>query len=382
MPTLDWITVKGFKSIKSIEELDLRPINVLIGSNGAGKSNFMEVFSLLNAIRLGGLRDYVMRCGGADKILHFGSKATPYLSVRIHFENEKRRYRDYIIKLAPDNADGMFPSSELVFTTDKQDIDDEVDGAGFDLKGRGGEAGIYISEERSGAITYVREHLLRWRLYHFLDTSASSPIKKTVALNDNRFLRHDGSNLAAFLYYLREVHGRSYDMIRRTVQLVAPFFDDFFLEPLALNEDTIRLEWRHRGADGDFDAPSLSDGTLRFIALATLLLQPRELHPSVILLDEPELGLHPSGITILASLIKQASTETQIVVATQSPLFIDHFMPEDVLVAERVEGATQFTRLEGEKLKIWLEDYSLGQLWEKNEFGGRPTPEDIGRESA
>ena len=382
MSTLDWITVKGFKSIKSIEELDLRPINVLIGSNGAGKSNFMEVFSLLNAIRLGGLRDYVMRCGGADKILHFGSKATPYLSVRIHFENEKRRYRDYIIKLAPDNADGMFPSSELVFTTDKQDIDDEVDGAGFDLKGQDGEAGIYSSEERSGAIPFIRKHLSHWRLYHFHDTSASSPIKKTVAVNDNRFLRHDGSNLAAFLFYLREVHGRSYDMIRRTVQLVAPFFDDFILEPRRLDEDTIRLEWRHRGSDGYFDAASLSDGTLRFIALATLLLQPRELRPSVILLDEPELGLHPYAITIIASLINQVSTETQIVVATQSPLLLDNFSPEDVLVTERVDGATQFTRLDGEKLKIWLEDYSLGQLWEKNEFGGRPAPEDVGRESA
>ena len=203
-----------------------------------------------------------------------------------------------------------------------------------------------------------------------------------MAVDDNDFLRHDGSNLAAFLYYLREKHGRSYDMIRRTVQLVAPFFDDFILEPRRLDEDTIRLQWRHRGSDDYFDAASLSDGTLRFIALATLLLQPIELRPSVILLDEPELGLHPAAIAILAFLINQASMETQIVVATQSPLLLDHFKPEDVLVTERVDGATQFTRLEREKLKGWLEDYSLGQLWEKNEFGGRPAPEDLGRESA
>ena len=321
-----------------------------------------------------------MRSGGADKILHFGSKTTQQLSIETSFENVKRKYN---IDLAPDDADGMFPSNENVYTSVKQEqISDESFSTDYGLSGRGGEAGIYISEERSGAITYVREHLLRWRLYHFLDTSASSPIKKTVAVDDNDFLRHDGSNLAAFLYYLREEHGRSYEMIRRTVQLVAPFFDDFFLKPLKRNKDTIRLRWWHRGSDDYFDAASLSDGSLRFIALATLLLQPIELRPSVILLDEPELGLHPAAITILASLIKQVSTETQIVVATQSPLILDHFEPEDVLVAERVEGATQFTRLEGEKLKIWLEDYSLGQLWEKNEFGGRPTPEDIGRESA
>ena len=380
MPTLDWITVEGFKSIRSIEELELRPINILIGANGAGKSNFIGVFSFLNAIRLGGLRDYVMRCGGADKILHFGSKTTQQLSIEIGFENGKRKYN---IDLAPNDADGIFPSNENVYTSVKQEtIPDYPSPTLYALFGREGEAGIYNSKERSGAITYVREHLLRWRLYHFLDTSASSPIKKTVAVDDNDFLRHDGSNLAAFLYYLREKHGRSYDMIRRTVQLVAPFFDDFFLEPLVLNEDTIRLEWRHRGSDSYFDAASLSDGSLRFIALATLLLQPKELRPSVLLLDEPELGLHPAAIVIIASLIKQVSTETQIVVATQSPLLLDHFKPEDVLVTERVEGATQFTRLDREKLKIWLEDYSLGQLWEKNEFGGRPTPEDIGRESA
>ena len=379
MPTLDWITVKGFKSIKSVD-VELLPINVLIGSNGAGKSNFMEVFSLLNAIRLGGLRDYVMRCGGADKILHFGSKTTQQLSIEIGFENGKRKYN---IDLAPNDADGMFPSNENIYTSVKQEtVPDYPSPTLYALLGGNGEAGISNTEQRSGAITYVRKQLFHWRLYHFHDTSASSLIKKTVAVDDNRHLRHDGSNLAAFLYYLREKHGRSYDMIRRTVQLVAPFFDDFILEPRRLDEDTIRLEWRHRGSDGYFDAASLSDGTLRFIALATLLLQPRELHPSVILLDEPELGLHPYAITIIASLINQVSTETQIVVATQSPLLLDHFEPEDVLVTERVEGATQFARLEGEKLKIWLEDYSLGQLWEKNEFGGRPTPEDEGRESA
>ena len=380
MSTLDWITVKGFKSIKSVEELDLRPINVLIGANGAGKSNFLEVFSFLNAICLGGLRNYVSKSNGADKILHFGSKTTQQLSIEIGFENGKRKYN---IDLAPNDADGMFPSNENVYTSVKQEtIPDDAFSTLYALLGGDSEAGISSTKQNSRAITCVREHLFHWRLYHFHDTSVSSPIKKTVPLNDNRYLRHDGSNLAAFLYYLREVHWRSYDMIRRTVQLVAPFFDDFFLEPLALNEDTIRLEWRHRGSDGYFDAASLSDGTLRFIALATLLLQPIELHPSVILLDEPELGLHPAAIAILASLIKQTSVETQIVVATQSPFLLDHFEPEDVLVTERVEGATQFARLEGEKLKDWLEDYSLGQLWEKNEFGGRPTPEDVGRESA
>ena len=155
--------------------------------------------------------------------------------------------------------------------------------------------------------------------------------------------------------------------------------DDFALEPLALNEDKIRLEWRHVGSEAYFDASSLSDGSLRFIALATLLLQPASLRPPVVLLDEPELGLHPVAITLLASMLKHAAVESQMIVATQSPVLLNHFEPEDVLVADRVNGATQLGRLEDDRLQSWLEDYSLGQLWEKNEFGGRPVPERTSR---
>jgi predicted ATPase len=154
--------------------------------------------------------------------------------------------------------------------------------------------------------------------------------------------------------------------------MVAPFFDDFQLNPDPLNEEAIRLTWKHKSSDQYFGASSLSDGTLRFIALATLFLQPDTFRPSVILVDEPELGLHPYAIAMLASLVKQVSRETQVILSTQSPLLLDHFQPEDVLVADRVGGGTQFTRLDSSRLETWLETYSLGQLWEKNELGGRP----------
>lgn len=369
MSALDWITVKGFKSIRSIERLEIRPINVLIGANGSGKSNFIGVFSFLNAICAGDLENYVSQNGNANRILHFGSRITPQLVIHISFQNERNQYE---IVLNADDFDGLYPSDERVYFWDKAKHAQPYEKS---LNRQGGEVGISSSQSKSGIPWHVRRALDSWRLYHFHDTSSKSPMKQTMQLDDNRYLRPDGSNLAPFLYFLREKHGKSYDMIRRTVKLVAPFFDDFNLEPRALHEDQIRLEWRHHGTDSYFDATSLSDGSLRFIALATLLLQPKKLRPSVVLLDEPELGLHPSAITILASLIKHASVETQIVLATQSSLFLDQFNPEDVLVAARMEGATQFTRLEEEKLKNWLADYSLGELWEKNEFGGRPAPE-------
>lgn len=340
---LDYITVKGFKSIASIEKLALRPINVVIGPNGSGKSNFIEVFSFLREVREGRLQDYVRRAGGGQ----------------------------YELTLQPTENDSLYPATETAYFWDKTRYPERPYGRGLAPRGR--EAGI-SDPGVTGTAAWVRKHLDRWRLYHMHDTSPVSPMRKTAKIHDNAFLRPDGSNLPSFLHLLQRRHPDSYGLIRRTVQRVAPFFDDFLLQPDPLNEETIRLAWTHKGSDQHFGASALSDGSLRFIALATLFFQPERYRPSVILVDEPELGLHPYAITLLASLVKQASAATQVLLSTQSSLLLDHFEPEDVLVADRVDNATQLTRLDRAPLASWLEDYSLGQLWEKNEFGGRPTP--------
>ncbi len=338
----------------------------MIGSNGSGKSNFIGVFSFLHAIREGQLRAYVTAAGGAEKVLHFGSKTTPEIRFLFSFADGTSLYD---LTLTPTEEDGLFPSREVVHWEDRT----KRRFAELVPRQQGREAGISNPEEPRAQ--WVGDRLVRWRVYHLHDTSSSSPMRKTAKLDDNDFLRSDGSNLAPFLYYLRERHEDSYSLIQRTVQGVAPFFDDFQLKPLELKPDNIKLEWRHTRSDQYFDGSSLSDGTLRFIALATLFLQPEEYRPSVILVDEPELGLHPYTIEMLASLIRQASVGTQVIVSTQSSLLLDHFEPEDVLVADRAGGGTQLTRLSAGQLGVWLERYSLGQLWEKNEFGGRPVPE-------
>ena len=367
MAELDYITVEGFKSIKSIEELKLGPLTVLIGPNGSGKSNFLGVFSFLNATREGRLHEYVIKAGGADKVLHFGTRATKQMFIHISFREGVNRYE---ISLVPTAIDELVPQDEYTYFWNRNQYPSPL---GVPIPRAGREAGI---GKASGPIaTYVRRHLDGWRLYHFHDTSVDSPMKKTADVNDNRYLRPDGSNLAAFLYLLREKHEDSYRSIAGTVRQAAPFFRDFQLEPQRLFTDKIRLEWEHEATDEYFDSSSLSDGTLRFMALATLFLQPKNYRPSVILVDEPELGMHPYAITLLASLMKQASVETQVIVSTQSSLLLDHFEPEEVLVADRVDGATQLTRLESSNLESWLESYSLGQLWEKNVLGGRPARE-------
>jgi predicted ATPase len=330
---IDSITIRGFKSIASIESLRLAPINILIGANGSGKSNFIGVFAFLSAIRQGRLREYVLKSGGADKILHFGSKIIETIRICLSFQNNQINLD---VGLAKSEDDGLYQE----WGTDR-----------------------------------FPQTLHGWRIYHLHDTADSSPMRKTARLDDNRGLRADGSNLPAFLYLLQEKHPESYSLIRRTVQSVAPFFDDFSLAPLNLAPDSIKLEWRHRNSEQYFDAANLSDGTLRFIALATLFLQPESFRPSIILVDEPELGLHPFAIEQLAAMIRYASRAAQVIVSTQSSLLIDHFEPEDILVANRIEGGTQIARLNSADLKDWLAEYSLGQLWEKNELSARPAPE-------
>jgi predicted ATPase len=365
-PELDYITIKGFKSIKSLEKIELRSINVIIGPNGSGKSNFIGVFSFLHAIREGQLQDYVRKAGGAEQLLCFGSKVTEEIKITISFCEEVNQYE---LILKPTADDSLYPASEWASFWDKSYKGPY--NVGLTALANGQEAGISDPYSKRTA-SWVRTRLGRWRLYHVHDTSPSSPLRKTAKINDNAFLRPDGSNLPAFLYLLQEKHPDEYSMIRRTTQRAAPFFDDFLLTPDPLNEESIRLAWKHKNSDQYFGVSSLSDGTLRFIALATLILQPEKFRPSIILVDEPELGLHPSAITMLASLVKQVSQKTQVILSTQSPLLLDHFQPEDVLVADRVDGSTQLTRLDPTKLAVWLDDYSLGQLWEKNELGGRP----------
>jgi predicted ATPase len=330
--TIQSITIEGFNSIRSIRDLPLRPINILIGANGSGKSNFLEAFRFLGEANEGHVDSYVAYYNGANKILHFGSKTTRKIHVVTRSSN------------------GFFLDANYSYT-----VDDGLSGATS--------SGGFI---RSGPT---------FNLFQFHDTGNFSPFKNTNQLDDNRSLRANGSNLAAYLYLLSKRYRDSYESIRKVVQQVAPFFDDFQLAPLALNPDTIKLEWRHKNSDQYFNASSFSDGTLRFIALATLFLQPVELRPSVILVDEPELGLHPYAIGLLASLIREASKETQVIAATQSSLLLDYFDPEDVLVADLVDDATAVRRLEADRLADWLKEYSLGQLWEKGELERMPVNE-------
>ena len=355
---IDAISIKNYKSIKELEDFKLSKLNILIGANGAGKSNFISFFKMLNMMIEKKLREYTKTIG-ADNILYFGKKKSSEIVGKIDFGRNK-----YGFNLKPTEDDILFFAEERTYYLSQTYN-------GFETERVIGQSN---SETRlfdcPSVCEYVRNALLSWRVYHFHDTSSTAGVKQYCELSTYRRLTHDASNLAAFLYLLKQKYENSFFMIEETIKLIAPYLDRFILEPDALNEERIRLEWQESGSDKVFNANHLSDGTLRMICLTTLLLQPNP--PDTIIIDEPELGLNPYAISVLASLMKSFAVDKQLIVSTQSVTLINHFEPQDIIVADKENGASVFRRLEAHELDDWKENYTLGEIWEKNIIGGRP----------
>lgn len=359
---LSRIVLQGFKSIRECD-LRLKELNVLIGANGSGKSNFISFFQMIQQILSENLQLYISKQGGPDALLHFGRKKTKRISAELYFGNN-----GYKFALEPTQDNRMVFAEEKFLSNSYDSL--TVMAGHF-------ETIFKIMVEHTEDLTEVFNHTVpvmkSWRLYHFHDTGESALVKQRQAINDNIYLRSDAQNLAAYLYLLKEQYQTHYQRIVKTIQLVAPFFGDFHLRPHPDNKDQIELEWMEKGEDIPFKAYQLSDGTLRFICLATVLMQPEDHQPDMILIDEPELGLHPYAINVLAALLRSASKSKQIIVSTQSVGLLNEFEIGDVIVADRSEGWTHLHRLPENELEKWLDEYSLGELWQKNILGGRPS---------
>ncbi len=366
---LERIVLQGYKSIRDVE-IHLRPVNVLIGANGSGKSNFISLFQFMNRVVNQGMQKYVAQAGGADQILFYGRKTTERLHVELWFQKKGDFVNGYQCSLIPTAEDLLVFEEEYTYFQDRSRYSRPYLSLGSN---RIHEETLLVDwAQQDNVSKHVLKALRSWQLYHFHDTSESSKIKQTGDINDNLFLRPDASNLAAYLYMLRETKPEYYRNIVETVRMAAPFFGDFVLRPSPFNPEKIRLEWHERGSDMLFGPHALSDGTLRFMCLSTLFLQPPEYLPATIVLDEPELGLHPYAIALLANMIRSVSEHSQVILATQSVTLVNQFSIEDILVVDRAEKETTFRHLSEEEMASWLEDYGLGDLWEKNLLGGRP----------
>ncbi len=367
---LTGVCLSGYKSIKKLDDFELRSINILIGQNGAGKSNFISFFKLLNWMTggTGGLQSFVGKGGGAALHMFEGPKTTSQVQAHLKFQAPKG-LNEYKMALARDAADKfVFMDEGYNFTKTGYPVTE------FISLGSGHKESMLIEEARSDSQTaktasYIYSLLKQCAAFQFHDTSDEAKIKQHWNVNENMYLRGDGANLAPYLLWIRENHPRNYRLIVRTLKMIAPFFEDFILEP---DSNSVLLRWNETGSDMNFVAGQASDGTLRTMALITLLLQPEEKLPSVMIIDEPELGLHPSAITILSGMIKSVSNHCQVILATQSSAFIDHFEPEHIIVVEREGRESTFRRLVADELAGWRENYSMGEIWEKNIIGGRP----------
>jgi predicted ATPase len=355
------MSITGYKSIKQLVDFELRDLNVLIGANGAGKSNFISIFKMLNEMYEGQLQVYVQKQGGPDALLHFGRSVTDRFHAEFYFGNN-----GYKFDLLPTN------DNRFVFETEVSWFKGvHYPGHSSFTLGKGHpESNLKSATDLYSP--YVRPAVSNWRVYHFHDTSDTAKVKQKHAVNDNLRLKPDAGNLAAYLRMLRVDHLPDYKRIVDTIKMVAPFFGDFVYREGDI--DQIELEWTQAGRpDTPFKAHMLSDGTLRFICLVTLLLQPVALLPQTILIDEPELGLHPYAIAVLAEIFKQVSEQRQLIVSTQSVELVNELTPEDIIVVDQDNGASTFKRFTSEELAGWLEEYHLGELWKRNIIGGRPS---------
>ena len=370
MPHIEHLSIRGFKSIRKLEKFELKPLNVLIGANGAGKSNLLSLFKMISAISQRRLQLFVKNQGSPDALLFGGRKLTSGIEVALSFENYDYGYE---FSLEP-------TADSVAFSGEKLSIG--LGGLGW-LSGSSesqmANLDSYMTEMHpeeyayAEVASYILPDMQRWCVFHFQDMSDTARVRNQSEVRDNLRLRPDAGNLAPFVRHLREHYPDHYRRIRDVVRLSAPFFKDFVYRKNLRLDDSMDLEWEAWGdPDTAFGPRQLSDGTLRFICLATLLNQPESLRPNLILIDEPELGLHPFALTLLAEMIQQAADLQQVIISTQSAELVNDLEPEDIVVVDRKNKESVFRRLDSEPLASWLEDYSLGELWKMNVLGGRP----------
>ncbi|CAK8722354.1 ATPase AAA-type core domain-containing protein [Candidatus Electrothrix laxa] len=308
------------------------------------------------------LKTYIADGGGSDDFLFNGPKITEHIEVKTIFGENSYRF-----KLAPTRDETFIIVDEARY----------YDGgsSGWWGMGSGHTVPELLKERKKRGVSggrnvssYIYDAISSWQIYHFHDTGKTASMRRFETVDDSDYLRFDAANIAPFLLYLQNNERNVYSQIVDTVRLVAPFFDNFVLKPN--RNEKVRLRWRQKGSDYPLKPHQLSDGTLRFICLTTALLQPDP--PATIIIDEPELGLHPYAIDILAELIYAASEKIQLIISTQSPALVDCFEPKDIIVVNRKNGTSVFNRLDKNELSSWLEDYSLGELWQKNIVTGGP----------
>ncbi len=358
-------TIRGYKSIKEILQFEPRPVNILIGPNGAGKSNFISFFKFLSWMLNsdGKLQEYVSYLGGANDILHDGADVTKNIEAEIAIQTRTglNEYKFSLMFAKPDKL--VFKEEKYRFSKKNMTCEANWSSCGV------GHVEAQLPEVSNQTANTILNLLRKLIVYQFHNTSDTAPMRLKWSAADGRWLKQNGENLGSFLYRIQREERAYYIRIVKYIRLVLPFFDDFDLYE---EFGQILLRWKEKGTTKSFNAGQASDGMLRTIALISLLAQNPKDMPAVLFLDEPELGLHPSAIDAVAGLIKAVSAHCQVFVATQSISLVNNFVLDDLVVIDRRDRSSEYNRPDSEKLEAYLDEFSTGQIWEKNIIGGRP----------
>ena len=365
---IESLHVKGFRSLADVRIAHLPNPAVLLGANGSGKSNMLRFFEMMTAmLQEQRLAHFVQYHGGADDQLFRGNTTTNRIdaSVGLAADAGPHEYRFCLDYAHPDRL--LFSDEALRFG-DAGNMVWHCFGSGHDearlAYGKGEVDGA--CERAARTFKGFFEHCV---VHQFHDTSATSRFKVRWDAEESFRLLPHGGNLPSILLYLSRHKKERFDAICYYVSRVLPGFRRFAIEE-AYGKTFLR--WEAYGSPKTFGAHLTSDGTLRFFALVTLLNLPLDVLPQIVLLDEPELGLHASAITLIAEMVKSVALKRQVIVATQSPIFVDFFQPDELVVLELDDSQTLVRRPSELALGQWLEEYTMGEIWRKNLIGGRP----------
>ena len=372
-PMIESLRVRGFRSLSDIELSGLPPAAVLIGPNGSGKSNILRFLDLLrHMLRHRQLGRFVERHGGAGDQLFGGAETTDRITAEVTLKIDGERY-DYHFVLEYAHPDRFFFGEEAFRRRSNghpaakgwQDLGSGHREANLVLAAQSREFPHLDQAAAAGIVPVLRRSVV----FQFHNTDDQSPFRQNcdVSYGDRLFIH--GGNLAAVLYRMEREDFRRYDRICRYIGRILPGFAGFDIEE---NRGKVALRWHADWSDYSFGAHLTSDGSLRLFALVTLLNMSPEMLPDVVLLDEPELGLHPAGISLIGGMIRSLATRKQVIIATQSPRLVDAFELAQTFILELREGRTEVRRYAPDEYRHWLDEYATGELWEKNLLGGRP----------
>lgn len=382
MNKINHIKVSGFRRLKEID-LPVRPLMVLIGANGVGKTSLLDVFSLLSSSASGGLSATMSEMGGITSVLTRDDAET--LSLFVDMAVPSYRPIEYDIHLVPkgvsyaisyemlsqarDGYSGRFKHIESYdgdiryFEIDKEQLvrpSWEHDPL---------ETSLYQVPKMFRQPEELRRILGSVTRYHALDVGQRAPVKLPQQMKPANLPGAHGEDLVPYLYYLRESNRNRYETIEDTLRVAFPTFECLNFPPVAAG--MLAMTWKDKGFNKPFFMQELSEGTLRFLWLVSLLQSPGL--STITMIDEPEVSLHPELLGILADLMREAANRTQLVIATHSDRLIRFLKPGEVVVMDNdLDGYTSATWGDKLDLEEWLNEYSLDEVWRMGRMGGRP----------